>query len=148
MQERERMRERENMLSNTQDPSSLDFCFSCTRINSFQNIPPGRGRGSNSEGPGCTPTFWRLSNPGSPGGLRNCLLPGALPGHTRCSFHDKLAGLGSNADLFFNHVISTVPHLPNSHNLSCVWGFVWVWIFFFSPFYSTALTQACVLVVT
>lgn len=112
--ERENKREGGKILSNTQDPSSLDFCFSCARINSFQNIPLWRGR--NYGGPGLTLTFWRFSNPGSPRGLRGQLLPGALPGHTRCSFQDKLAGQGLSPSLFFNHLISTVPHLPNSRN--------------------------------
>lgn len=126
--ERENKREGEKVLSNTQDPSSQDFCFSCTRINSFQNIPLWRG--SNSGGPGCTPTFWRLSDLGSPGGVRGWLLPGALLGHTRCSFHDKLAGWILSSSLFFNHLISIVPHLASSHNLPYVWAFVFLSFFF------------------
>lgn len=63
--------------------------------------------------PGTHPHFLEVLQPW---GLRGQLLPGALPGHTRCSFQDKLAGQGLSPSLLFNHLISTVPRLPNSRN--------------------------------
>lgn len=51
------------------------------------------------------------------GRLRGWLLSRTLPGHTRGSFHDKLAGPCFSPSLGFIHLASPDPHLPNSHNL-------------------------------